>query len=1171
MSVGTIPAMSPYGRPHSDGVKGLSPVRRGCTQLSIVVGLLVLTLGVPLQGRSMRGFDVQSVSQETTLGQRALMNINNISMWFERNGSSGLNPLIDDSGVTFPRSTAQVVFQDGLIWGGRVLDGDAQILRVGGQTFLIGTVPGAILSQGVGEDPGDPSVRIYRVRRDFRTADLRTEAAELFNLDLSEVGADEVALIRDQYEKDWLEWPWQKGAPFVDRDGNGVYDAAFGAAGAPDSDSDEPGLAAADQVAWYVINDLDIGATTALYGSRPIGLEVQVTLWGYGRTDALGDVIFKKHRLIYKGTGTTPDSARIEDMYVAQWSDPDLGDGGDDLAGSDVDLSLGYVYNASNDDFRYSDFQLPPPAVGYDFLQGPIVPVFQRDENGDPLVDEEGVPIADESSTAIFDFGIRTGFRNLPMTSFVFFAAGSAISDPIEGAYDGTREWYNLLRGFQPQPDTDNPVAYTDPTTGEPTPFTVSGDPLSGTGWIDGDPLPAGDRRIVLNTGPFEMALGDTQEVVVALLGGLGPDRLRSISRLKFSDQFVQDAYNSFFAVPAPPAGPRARAAELDRKIVLDWGWNLDAVSDTEESVKGGFEFEGYNVYQLPAVGSLLAAGRKLATFDVANGRTAILGVDLDPVTGLVVKTPRQNGSDSGIERSMVVNTDAVRNRPLVNGQEYYFAVTAYNINSDPEAITTSLESTAEVVVAVPQPSAPGTQQLSDTGLLIKAEQIAGRGDGSVEAFVIDPTRTRGDPYAVSFDLSENGRLQWELTNEATSTLLLDGQTDQQGSRHYVGSEGFEVRVQGPAPGMKEWSVPSGERWYSWVGADWGAEGFGGAITGDPNTFWLAPSSVSADRARTVELRFADVVVEEGRDQYRPVDLVAADVSWAYRYLDHADAPVPAPDDLLNTTNPYDWSDYVVQTEGPGFFVYQDRVPIGVAAYDVQSDPPRRLEVGFIENNVPEGLVNGAYGPAWQETTDNISIYSPSEWLIVFDLGYTDPNAAAGNGLLTDHGLLPEEVDLPIMWIVFASRLQEDRFPREEDSFLLVPTSPLTAEDVFSFEVPGITSSDSLGRADARKIKAFPNPYYGVNEAETSRHDRFITFSHLPEHVRIQIFDLAGTRVRTLLKEDGSQFMRWDLLNDHRIPVASGMYLALVELPDLNIARTLKLILVQEQQVLDRF
>ena len=76
------------------------------------------------------------------------------------------------SGVTFPRSTDQVVYQDGLVWGGRVLDGDPQEIRVGGQTFEIGTVPGAITSKGVPEDPNDPGVRIYRVRGDYETADL---------------------------------------------------------------------------------------------------------------------------------------------------------------------------------------------------------------------------------------------------------------------------------------------------------------------------------------------------------------------------------------------------------------------------------------------------------------------------------------------------------------------------------------------------------------------------------------------------------------------------------------------------------------------------------------------------------------------------------------------------------------------------------------------------------------------------------------------------------------------------------------------------------------------------------------------------------------------------------------------------------------------------------------
>ena len=64
---------------------------------------------------------------------------------------------------------------------------------------------------------------------------------------------------------------------------------------------------------------------------------------------------------------------------------------------------------------------------------------------------------------AIFNDGLRSGYKNLPMTAFVYFAAGSAISDPELGEYVGTQEWYNLLRGFQPQDDVENPVPYTNP------------------------------------------------------------------------------------------------------------------------------------------------------------------------------------------------------------------------------------------------------------------------------------------------------------------------------------------------------------------------------------------------------------------------------------------------------------------------------------------------------------------------------------------------------------------------------------------------------------------------------------------------------------------------------------------------------------------------------------
>jgi len=53
------------------------------------------------------------------------------------------------------------------------------------------------------------------------------------------------------------------------------------------------------------------------------------------------------------------------------WNDIDLGEAGDDFVGADTTLSLLYSYNANAVDAVYAP--LPPPAVGFDFFQGPLV------------------------------------------------------------------------------------------------------------------------------------------------------------------------------------------------------------------------------------------------------------------------------------------------------------------------------------------------------------------------------------------------------------------------------------------------------------------------------------------------------------------------------------------------------------------------------------------------------------------------------------------------------------------------------------------------------------------------------------------------------------------------------------------------------------------------------
>jgi len=60
-------------------------------------------------------------------------------------------------------------------------------------------------------------------------------------------------------------------------------------------------------------------------------MEVQEINWAYAISNPLQNVNFKKVRLVYKGTTTTPSSARIDSMFIGQFSDPDVGNSADDL------------------------------------------------------------------------------------------------------------------------------------------------------------------------------------------------------------------------------------------------------------------------------------------------------------------------------------------------------------------------------------------------------------------------------------------------------------------------------------------------------------------------------------------------------------------------------------------------------------------------------------------------------------------------------------------------------------------------------------------------------------------------------------------------------------------------------------------------------------------------
>ena len=81
--------------------------------------------------------------------------------------------------------------------------------------------------------------------------------------------------------------------------------------------------------------------------------------------------------------------------------------------------------------------------------------------------------------------------------------------------------------------------------------FVVSGDPVTGTGWYEGNGWPGGptpdDRRFSLTSGPFNMAPNDTQEVVIAFLMKKGTDNINSVAVLKDYAAQIQHWYDNDF------------------------------------------------------------------------------------------------------------------------------------------------------------------------------------------------------------------------------------------------------------------------------------------------------------------------------------------------------------------------------------------------------------------------------------------------------------------------------------------------------------------------------------------------------------------------------------------------------------------------------------------------
>lgn len=986
---------------------------------------------------------------------------------------------------------------------------------------------------------------------------------------------------------DYADWgnmvPY--GAPYYDVNQNGQYDPGV----------DIPGMKNSAQTLFQVLTDISTenkksseGFSGGVY-SPLLNVEIHFTAWAYNTT-GMEDLEFVNWVVINKGLSTWKKT------YLSVVVDPDLGDANDDYIGCDTvnKINLGYCYNGDNYD---DDYGAAPPAFGMDYFKSPIIK--------------------------------KTGQPNdtLGLTSFVFFTNLGSNPPTCEKDPESPSDSYNYVRGlkrdgtpflnplFTPAQRTKylypgDPENNTGWTELKGSIQNCGGDT---TGTII-TPNPIGDRRFIFNSGrdDFEFNPGDTQNIVLAQFVARSSSNLKSVTKLKTLAKTAKIIYLADFNVTPPPPAPVVTTSFTPLttsgtcNISLTWGdvsesykyWDSVFFYASDSNI---YTFEGYEVYEINKnnTASLpefnkpetmdLNSITLIDAFDLVNDRGYIIdtfatGVTVNgneqygvfPIVPPYKMTAGSSFPNKGVKRGITLTSTKYSNNyggqsSFIYGQEYRFAVVAYAVSISPrlkKGFKTIRNSVSSQIIKV-KPMAPPAgsnysfkngdtlnSNIRDLGIIPIIRNQESLLNATYRTVFNPVTGTSDTTYnilrkingAATFDTVYKNVYYTQNTTPSSdmSAKTIDGVLLKLTKIRYSDVDALqkvgvikdlnsEVDSDSSQTRYRGWEYkPDNHRFLT-----------GSSFIYSPTRPW---QSVSMSLSTPIKNTYTNQVSKTKPYNLKQVKIVFSNTntSWAYRYYN----------------------------QGGVFVKYKNMVSVPFQAFEMDFTDstayPVQLNVAVIDTGWSE---TGGWNPSSDSLGGKLQI-------AVFGSAYdTNITSYKYNGANPRNFYL--EMSSLDVYYVWAPRLISPGATFvDNDEFWIYPYStwiPLRQGANYPTYYEFSTSAPVFGNTSIakdqnalEKIRVVPNPYYGFSTLDRSTSDKFVTFRNLPLNCTIKIYTLNGDLIRTLVKTSTgtlstSSTLEWNLQNVENTPVASGIYIALVDAPGIG-TKVLKIAVFTSQE-----